>query len=50
MATRYEQLIALYGDDQLEQMERLREKLLADPTALDNRNGDSAEDALCKVS
>lgn len=38
MASRYEQLLALYPPEQLEQMERIREKLLDDPTALDNRH------------
>lgn len=38
MATRYEQLLALYPPEQLKQMEMIREKLLDDPTALDNRH------------
>lgn len=38
MATRYEQLRALYPDHQLAQMERIRAALLEDPTALDNRH------------
>ncbi len=38
MASRYEQLLALYPPEQLEQMERIRDRLLDDPTALDNRH------------
>lgn len=50
VATRYEQLTALYGPEQLEQMEMIREKLLDDPTALDNRHvaDTSTEDAAQK--
>lgn len=42
MATRYEQLLALYPPEQLRQMEMIRERLLDDPTALDNRHVEPA--------
>lgn len=50
MATRYEQLLALYPPEQRKQMEMIREKLLDDPTALDNRHvaDTSTEDAAQK--
>lgn len=43
MASRYEQLLALYPDSQLRQMERVRDAMLEDPTALDNRREESSE-------
>ena len=44
MASRYEQLLALYPEAQLRQMERVRDAMLEDPTALDNRKDDPVED------
>lgn len=44
MASRYEQLLALYPEGQLRQMERVRDAMLDDPTALDNRKDEVLEE------
>ena len=37
MSSRYDQMVSLYGPEEARNMERIRDLLLADPTALDNR-------------
>lgn len=50
MNKRYEALLALYPADQLAQMHRIKDALLDDPTALDNRHSEDCHNGTGKDS